>query len=161
MAKQLMRVEGLKELDMALQALAEEFSERNAKNVLRGALKDGGEVFAAEARSLVPDDPRTGAPDLKSSIGVGAVLSQRQKRVTRKESAIEVYAGAGPRPYAHLQEFGTAHHGPQPFLRPAFDNSWRGVLAMIVTRTRERLADTVARLSRKAERDAAKMLSGQ
>lgn len=109
-----MRVEGLKELERNLHALPRSVTKR----VVRHALRKGGEPIIEAARARAP--VRTGA--LRDSIGGSYRLSKRQKRLHRKASAEEYFVGAGGKGarHAHLQEFGTVHHGPQPFLRPAF-----------------------------------------
>ena len=153
MAKQVFKIEGLAELDEALVALAEEFSERNAKNVLRSALKDGGQLVADAGEALAPRL----SGKLADSYTVGAKLSRRQKRANRKESQIEVYVGPTPHPKSVQTEFGNSHQAPHPHLRPAWDSTWRSALNHIVARTKERLEKTRKRLARKAEREAAKM----
>lgn len=146
MSREVMRVEGLKQLDRALVALGEEFGSNNPKNVLRGALKDGGKVFADAAIPLAPDDPATVNEDLRDSI---RVLSKAAG--AEKEQPLEVYIGPTRRGfYGLFQEFGTARHSAKPFLRPAFDANWRKVLDLIVIRTGERLAKTAKRLANKA-----------
>lgn len=125
------RINGLAELQQALQQLPAKME----RNVLRGALRAGGNVLRDEAKSLVPVD--TGA--LRDTIRVST--RARGGQVTAR-----VLAGSrkkGEAFYAHLVEFGTAPHkiaGPvtiggnvvsniehpgtraQPFLRPALDN---------------------------------------
>jgi len=152
-SKQVFKVEGLKELDESLVALAEEFSERNAKNVLRGALKDGGQLVADAGEALAPRL----SGKLADSYTVGTKLSRRQKRANKKESQIEIYVGPTPHPKSVQTEFGNSHQAPHPHLRPAFDGTWRSALDHIVSRTKERLEKTRKRLARKAEREAAKM----
>jgi HK97 gp10 family phage protein len=116
------RVDGLRELERALA----ELPKATGKNVLRRVLLKRGQPVADAMQAMAPDDPRTGGKDLKSSIGVSTKLSKRQAGLHRKmfandKAAVEVFVGAGALPQAHLQEFGTAHHGPQPFARPAWD----------------------------------------
>jgi HK97 gp10 family phage protein len=152
-AKEVFKIEGLKELDAALVGLAEEFSPRNAKNVLRGALKDGAQIIADAGESLAPR--LTGG--LAQSYTVGTKLSRRQRRQHKKESAIEVFAGPGPAAKGVQTEFGNAHQAPEPHLRPAWDGNWRTALNLIIERAKERLEKTRRRLVKKAEREAAKL----
>ena len=152
MARQLFKVEGLKELDAALVELAEEFHPRNARNVLRGALKDGGQIIADAESALAPVGV-TG--QLAASPTVGSKLTRRQKKMHRKESPIEVHVGPTPHPKSVQTEFGNAHQAAEPHLRPAFDGNWRRVLDLIVDQTKVRLERTRARLARKAARLAA------
>lgn len=153
MAKQIFKIEGLKELDAALLGLAEEFSPRNARNVLRSALKDGGQIIADAGEALAPKL----SGKLAESYTVGGKLSRRQKRSHKRESAIETFVGPTPHAKSVQTEFGNRHQAPQPHLRPAWDGNWRRVLDHIVTRTRERLEATRKRLVKKREREAAKL----
>lgn len=119
---QTVKIEGLRELERALA----ELPKSTGKNVLRRVLRTRAQPVADAARAMAPDDPETGGLDLKASIGVSTVLSKRQKSLHRKmfrndKAAVEVFVGAGALPQAHLQEFGAPQHGPQPFMRPAWD----------------------------------------
>ena len=120
-----LHVEGLRELERNLHELPRSVSKR----VVRHALRKGGEPVIEAARARAP--VKTGA--LRDSIGGGHRLSKRQKRLHRKESAEEYFVGAGGKGarHAYLQEFGTVHHGPQPFLRPAFMVSQSEALRII------------------------------
>ena len=157
MAKQVIEIEGLKDLDDALTELAEEFSVRNAKTVLRGALRDGGRIIADAGEA---NAPRLSG-GLAQSYTVGTKLSRRQKRAHKKESAIEVFVGPTPHPKSVQTEFGNAHQAPQPHLRPAWDSNNRHVLNVIINQAKERLEKTRQRLARRAERLAAKMAAGR
>jgi hypothetical protein len=156
MARDIIKVEGLKDLDAALVALADEFHPRNARSVLRGALKDGGKIIADAGEVFAPRL----SGELADSYTVGSKLSRRQKKLHNKESQIEVFVGPTPHAKSVQTEFGNAHQAPHPHLRPAWDGNWRSVLDLIVDRAKERLEKTRKRLARKAERDAAKMAAG-
>ncbi len=153
MAREIIKLEGAKELDQALVELAEEFHPRNAKNVLRGALKDGGKVIATAGEALAPRL----SGQLAESYTVTSKLSRRQKRLHKKESQIETFVGPTPHAKSVQTEFGNAHQAPHPHLRPAFDGTWRRALDIIIGQVKERLENTRQRLVRKAERDAAKL----
>jgi HK97 gp10 family phage protein len=160
MTRTVFKIEGGKELDEALLGLANEFSVRNARNVMRGALDDGGKMIAEAASSMAPDAPGTGGEsDLKSNIKVSGVLTKTQ-RGGEKGSAIERYVGPTAKAFHGLfQEFGTANHAAHPFLRPALDGLAQAVIDLIIRRTKERLEATRKRLARKAEREAARLRS--
>lgn len=151
--KTLFKVEGLEELDQAFVGLAEEFHPRNARNVLRGALKDGGKIIADAGEA---NAPRLSGK-LAESYTVGSKLSRRQRRQHKKESQIEVFVGPTPHPKSVQTEFGNAHQAAHPHLRPAWDGNWKRVLELIVDRAKERLEATRKRLVRKAEREANKL----
>ena len=71
-------------------------------------------------------------------------------------AAVEVFAGAGALPQAHLQEFGTRHHPAQPFMRPAFDAEGRKTLDRLATEMWADIERTAARQARRAARLAAR-----
>lgn len=152
MARQIVKVEGLKELKAAL----EELPKATGTNVLKRALTEAGQLVAGPAAAMAPDDPETGGYDLKKSITVGQRLSRRQKKRHKKGSKVEVFIGAGPLSQATQQEFGNALHGPQPYMRPAWDANKMGALEYIkkalaeqIEKARERLARKTAKLESK------------
>ena len=111
---------GFAELD---RALADIEKAATAKAIMRRALKQAAQPMADMASSLAPVGA-TGT--LAPSVTVGTKLSKRQKGMHRKmfrddKASVEMFVGAGPLASAHNQEFGNDHHGPQPFMRPAFD----------------------------------------
>lgn len=147
------RIEGLKEVKKAL----EELPKATGTNVLKRALTIAGAPIAAAAKSLAPDDPRTSGFDLEQSIVVSQKLSRRQKSQHVKESKVEVFVGAGPLAQATQQEFGNVNHGPQPFLRPAWDagrmpalNTIKAILWAEIDKAAKRLAAKAARIKAKA-----------
>lgn len=151
------RIEGLKELDRALG----ELPKSTAAATLRRVLLKTAKPMAEDMRSRAPDDPNTKGDDLKSSIAASTKLSPKQKklhkRATKNDKAFaEMFVGAGPLPQAHMQEFGTTHHGPQPFARPTWD-AWRPkLLDTFGADLAAEIEKSVERLARKAARLAAK-----
>jgi HK97 gp10 family phage protein len=150
----MVRIDGLRELDRALGELPKAV----ARNTLRRVGLKALDPVADSARDMAPDDPETGGNDLRSSIGVGTKLSSRQAKMNRKredKSFAEVYAGAGPVPHAHLMEFGTVNHGPQPFMRPAWDQHKTGVLETVKTELGGEIAKAAKRVAARAAKKAA------
>lgn len=116
--KTTVKIEGLKDVQAALS----ELPKATGKNVLRRVLRKRAQPMAQAAAANAPVEAGT----LKASIGVGTKLTRRQAAQHRKmfandRASVEIFVGAGGLPQAHLQEFGTSEHAPQPFLRPAFD----------------------------------------
>ena len=151
------RVDGLRELEKALADLPK----ATGKNVLRRVLRKRATPIADDMKAKAPDDPATGGMDLRNSIGVGTRLSKRQGKMHRKmfksdKASVEMFVGAGPVPHAHLQEFGTAHHGPQPFARPAWDAGKGPLLDGLKDDLWQEIQKSAQRLARKAARQAAK-----
>jgi HK97 gp10 family phage protein len=153
MARQTFKIEGLADLDEAL----DELPKATARNVLLRTLKEQG--------APIRDDGERNAPrlsgGLKQSYTVSTKLSGRQKKMNRKQSDVEVYIGPGPAPKGVQTEFGNAHQAAHPHLRPAFDGNVRKVLAGIAKSLTAEIEKARARLARKAERDAAKMAAGK
>lgn len=97
-----------------------------ARNAVAPALVKAADDIADTMRKLAPDDPKTGAPDLRTSIvvtGPGQATppySQPGGAAVVPENAAAITAGNTNVRYAHLQEYGTTRHGAQPFFWPGF-----------------------------------------
>lgn len=152
--RQEFKIEGLRETEQALVELAEEFSPRNARNVVRGALKDGGQIIAKAGEA---NAPRGATGQLAESYTVTSKLSRRQRKLHRKESAMETFVGPTPHPKSVQTEFGNAHQAAHPHLRPAWDANQRRVLDLIVDRIQVRIEETRRRLLQRAARTLAKI----
>ena len=141
------RIEGLAEVQTALR----ELPNATAKNIMRRILKKRGEPIADAARQKVPVDKG----HLKNSITVATKLvkSQRRKHKKPDKDDVEVYVGPGADPAAHLQEFGTVNHPPQPFMRPA----WDGEKDKVLENLRE---DMWTEIKKAAARRAKKLAKG-
>lgn len=154
MARTTVRVEGLRELDRALGQLPK----ATAKNVLRRIGRKALEPVAKDAASRAPVDDG----QLRDSIGVGTRLTRRQaalhRRSTRQagKSFIEIFAGAGGVPQAHLREFGGDGAPPSPYMRPAWDGNKAGVLETIKRDLGAEITKAAARLAKRAARRAAR-----
>lgn len=151
------RLEGFAELEMALQELGREVTQKAS---LRRAARKALEPTAAIARSLAPDDPATGQPDLASSIKVATRLSRRQQAQHRRmfrddRAAVEVFMGPGPDPAAWNQEFGNRNHPAQPFMRPAWDQDQGAILDRLKAEIWVDIQKVVARQQRRNARLAA------
>ena len=144
------RIEGLKETQDALR----ELPDATAKNVLRRIMKARLEPIAADAESKAP--VRRGK--LKKSVNVGSKLSRRQRSRHRKvhPDDVEMFAGPGPLPQAHLQEFGTRHHRAQAYLVPAWERHADALLANLREDLWAEISKAADRLAAKARRAAAK-----
>ena len=149
-----MKVEGFKELEQALVELVNTagVSTATGKNLARRVLTRAAEPVESAAAGAAP----VASGQLRTSITVGTQLSPRQRKSSPKASAVEVYVGAGPLPQAHMQEFGTAHNAPQPFMRPAWDSNKGQALETIKSGLWSEIKRVAARAARKAARLAAK-----
>jgi HK97 gp10 family phage protein len=107
-----MRFEGGAELAKAFQQL----TTRVSKSTLRNALEDAAEPMRRRMSEMAPREP--GAPDMADNIVISTARTKSFEGVQSAAVAI------GPEKrffYGFFQEFGTVHHGAQPFVRPAFD----------------------------------------
>lgn len=114
-----LKFEGGKELMQAL----EQLPLRTSNRFVREALVEAAEPMRDRMEALAPVSDE--APHLKNVI----VISK-----ARTEDAREMAVAVGPTKkgfYGSFQELGTAHHGPQPFARPAFDQTWLQSLALL------------------------------
>lgn len=146
------KVEGLRELERNLEQLT--------KAAGKGALRRAGLKSLKPMAELMRDyAPRgtTASDDLAESIMAGTKLSARQAGLHRKmfrdeRSSVEMFAGPGPDPAAHNQEFGNINHGPQPFVRPAWDQDKDALLQRIRMELKSEIDKAVARMIRKQAR---------
>jgi len=148
-----MKLEGFAELDRELEKL----TKAAGKGALRRALRTSAEPLAEKMRGGAPTDDS----DLVDSIAVSTKLSPRQRGQHRKmvrddKASVEMFVGAGPLPQAHLQEFGTIHHAPQPWARPAWDSDKTAMLDRLKTELWTEIQKAVGRAERKAARAAQK-----
>lgn len=140
MARNTVRVEGLREIDAALSKLGK----TTGRNVLRRVGIARMEPMAAAMRSRAPVD----AGDLKDSIAV----STKSPRRNRKQSTVEVHAGPGRHPQGHLREFGGDGSPPEPFVRPAWDGGKDALLDGIGDDLWSEIEKAAARQAKKAAR---------
>lgn len=150
------RLEGFRELE---RALAELGNVRTRKAVGRRALLKAAEPMARIADALAPDDPTDNADHIR--VAVGTRLSRRQGRQHRKmfrddRAAVEVFVGAAAHPASWNQEFGNVNHGPQPFMRPAWDQDRMAMLGRLKAELAADIQRSVARAARRAARAAAR-----
>ena len=155
MARQTVRVDGLKEVDAALGQLGK----ATGRNVMRRVAVARLEPMAERARSLVPVEDS----DLKDSIAVSTKLAGYAKRLNRRsKSEAEAHmgpAGTGGKkapPQGSLQEFGTRHHPPQPYMRPAWDQGKDALLDGIAEDFWDEINKAAARQAKKAAKLASK-----
>jgi HK97 gp10 family phage protein len=132
------RIHGLQEVQRALAQLPQEIREEALERTLRAAAESILE--AARARAPV----RTGR--LRQSLAVGQVAKD-----AKASKGAGVFIGSTS-PHAHFQEFGTAHHPPKRFMRPAFDARADAARRIIEAGLLQELNQAVARARAKAGR---------
>lgn len=150
------KIDGMKELEASLNTL----NRATAKNVLRRALRRGAEPLVQKAKQLAPDRPGKPRNDLVLSITATHRLNARQSRVLRNEGKAFATMHVGPdisvpHHHGHFQEWGTVRHGPQPFMRPAWDATKDDVLKEIGLALRDEIDKAVARAARRKAKGSA------
>lgn len=149
------KLEGFDEFERNLAQL-EKLATRRA--VARRSLLKAAQPMAKLAQSVAPRD--TGR--LANSIIVGAKLSGRQAKLHRRmfkddRTSVELFVGpsyllgASGR-HGHLVEFGTAHHSPQPFMRPAWDQDHKALLQRLGELMAKEIDKAITRQARKASK---------
>lgn len=145
MADEFVSIEGLRELEQAM----EELTRATAKNQARKSLKSGGQVFADDWKSNVPRDQN----HYYESIEVGTKLNKSQRRKHRKQDDVEMFVGSDD-PAAIQQEFGNINHPPQPSARESWERTRSKVLRKITDDLQENIGKAVQRARRKALKNA-------
>ena len=137
------RVEGFKEAEQALMELPKATAKASVRRWLKALLIP----IADAGRSNAPERMGT----LKESYGVGTRLTKRQRKVSRRESEVEVYAGPGQDGAAQgvQTEFGNEHQAAQPHLRPAWDAHKGGLLEKLKPLMWADIEKTVARFRKR------------
>lgn len=167
---QTFKIEGLRELEDALKELGDE---KVRKAAARRALVRAAKPLAEEIQANAPvakghlrRSVRIGSPGNVGGAEFARVLRgggsrddavAAMREVRRSKSGVEIAVGPGRNPQAIFQEFGTEHHAPQPFVRPAWESQQDGMVEAIkaelwadIEKTAKRAANKAARLARKA-----------
>lgn len=147
-----MKLTGFSELDKEIERL----SKSMGKGVLRRGLIKSAQPMADIARSLAPRGTDT-SQRVADTIAVSPKLSKRQAKLHRKmfrddRASVEVFVGPGPDPAAWNQEFGNVNHGPQPFMRPAWDQDQKAMLDRLSAELWAELEKTIKRAEARAAR---------
>nr|WP_280923346.1 HK97-gp10 family putative phage morphogenesis protein [Rhizobium halophytocola] len=142
----------MRELEKALK----ELPKATAKNVVRKVLKAAAEPIAEAGRA----NAQVREGNLKASYGVGTKLTRRQRKTSKKESPVEVYAGPND-PAAIQTEFGNEHQAAEPHLRPAWDANKAKALQLISDGLALEIQKSTDRLARKAAREARRIARGR
>ena len=141
------KLQGFKELEKELEKL----SQSAGKGVLRRGLKKAAEPMAAMANSMAPVGT-TG--DYAKSFTYSTKLNKRQKGIHKKmfkndKATVEGFVGTND-PAGVQQEFGNILHGPQPALRPAWDQDRGPLLDRLGQELWREFEKSLARAERKA-----------
>ena len=145
-----MKLSGFAELERELEQL-EKLATRKA--VARRSLKKAAEPLAGIANSMAPVG-LTG--DYARSFVYSTKLNKRQTGLHRKmfrndRAAVEGFVGTND-PAGVQQEFGNLHHGPQPALRPAWQQDQNAMLERLKAELWADIQKTIARANARAAR---------
>ena len=167
-----MQIEGLRDLEAALA----EIGNPNARRAVgRRVLRRVAQPLVDAARGLAPrltgkmaesiiattrlagrDAARQAFGRVLREGGSRAEAVQAMRAIRRaSESLVELYVGPGQHPQAITQEFGTSFHPPQPFMRPAWDQTQRPMIEDIKRELWADIQRTAARAARRAARQTA------
>lgn len=137
------KVEGLRDLDRALNELKVTTARNVGRRTVRGAL----EPMAEAARGNVAKD-RSG--ELRGSI---CITTARPKgKGYKRQDKIEAHMGPGQQPQGIQEEFGNRNQSPRPFMRPAWDAGKEALLEAVKTGLAIEIAEAAKRAARKAAR---------
>lgn len=140
-----MKVTGFKDLEKALMELPKATAKASVRRVLKKAAQPIADAGAGNAPK------REG--DLIASYGVGTRLTKRQRKLHRRESEVEVFAGPN-NPAAIQTEFGNAHQAAEPHLRPAWDAEKMNSLDLIKEELWVDVRKSIARYRKKLAKGA-------
>ncbi|WP_435988536.1 HK97 gp10 family phage protein [Sulfitobacter sp. SH24] len=141
------KLSGFSDLERELEKL----TKAAGKGVLRRSLKKAAEPMAAMANAAAP---KGATGDYAQSFIYATKLNKRQSGKYRKmfrndRAAVEGFVGTND-PAGIQQEFGNANHGPQPALRPAWDQDRQAMLERLSQALWSELEKSIARANRKA-----------
>lgn len=142
MARETVKLIGMRELERALGQLPKAVRRRPALNALRA----GGEPIARAMRALAPVDDG----DLREGIVVSTSLASSQRGDRGAVAPVEMYVGPGQHPQAITQEFGTLFHSAQPYARPAWELTKYNALDLIGASLGLEIGKAATREARKA-----------
>jgi HK97 gp10 family phage protein len=143
------KVSGFRDMDAALASLPK----ATRRNVAIRVLTTAAEPMADDMEERAPE--RTGRT--KRSVKVSTKLSKgERKRSAASKSGVNVYVGPGPLVQARMQEFGTEHHGPQAFVRPAWEAGKHKAVEAIADGMAGEIRKALGRRARKINRAARK-----
>jgi HK97 gp10 family phage protein len=170
--KTVVSISGFRELDLALGQLPKSV----AKATLVRVLKKAAEPVAEKARQMAPVRPGSGnlkrsisvstklknavgkaefSAALRAGLGVSAARTalRNARRAATGQTFAEIFVGPSTQaPHAHFLEFGTSRHGPQPFMRPAWDAEKDNALRIIRQELGHEIIASAKRIGRSSRR---------
>ena len=133
------QIKGLRELDAALRALPDEMQ----AGPVRAGLKAGADVLREGMGLRAPRDPDPNGVTLADEIVAVVRVSNA------KDTAVAQIGPSRRAFYGGWQEFGTAHHAAQPFMRPTLDQDGQIAVAALAVHLRAGLERAAKRLAKR------------
>lgn len=135
------KVEGLRELGERMRGLSADVN----RKIARATTNAGAQVIKKIAQRLAPVSPPEVSPNIPpGNLKKNIIVRYKRKSRLTSEHVVTVRA-KGPKvvgePYrvGVFQEYGTVHHGPQPFMRPALDQGKSQAIEAMRKRMKDRI----------------------
>ena len=160
------RIEGLRELEIALRKLAPAIKGNPLRKAVRKMTVPFFDAAVQNAHGINDPETRTNIAD---AMGIRLIPLSERDKFTAKGDSFEGYE-VGPRKkgkglkqyaigpqvkggyysawYAHFVEFGTDKQAAQPFMRPALEATWRKSIDVFTDDLDKTLQRTVKRLAK-------------
>lgn len=129
-----------------------------AGNVLKRVLMKAAGPIKEEIERRAPDDPRTGFPDIKTSVQIKPAKMSRKATTYYRSADVGTYFVMERAPTgkptgrwmaSRMLEFGQGDMPLKPFVRPSFDNKAPASLQIIGTELKMEIEKAAKRLAKK------------
>jgi HK97 gp10 family phage protein len=141
-------VEGLQEMEKAIQELANEYSAKEALSSLRLPLRKSIAIAKQTAQQKVPVDSGVLKESLKVSVKKPSRRDRRSQHVD-KDTVLVARLDAKPYKQALAVEFGTSQVSAQPFLRPSLEDNVEEIFRVFTTELSKNISKSAKRLNKK------------
>lgn len=157
------KIDGLRELKAALDELPKATSRAVQRRVLLKRAQPVVDAAKAKAPVRLGDlrdsihattkrPPGHKSASARAFAAAGGGAAGRAAAKAAGGTPVEVFIGPGRHPQATFQEFGTRHHPPQPYMRPAWDEQGPGVHDGIADDMWDEIRKTAARRAKRKAR---------
>lgn len=152
-------INGLKDMERALEQLAKEYGVKEGEKTLRQALRNSAKPVLNSAKEKVPQ--KTGK--LKDSLKISVGKPNREDRkngadsstvaVARVKAGNTKKANQGGVYYTHMVEYGTKRSAPHPFIRPAIEAESHNSRSIFANELGKAIDKSAKRLQKKANKN--------
>lgn len=152
------KLEGIGDVDKALRQLEVDFGDKMARSkVLIPAVREAMKPVLEQAKTLAPKDTTGLMKSLIVEARRPTRKDRRSKYISQTDTVIAAVTTASGKKLAKMgiksdaraiaQEFGTAKHPAQPYLRPALENMAQGTVDKLANILARRIAQFRAKNS--------------